>query len=121
MRGRSDTCTRCGACCATYAVMFPRRELECEPGGWVPVGFAAAIDRRRAQMRGRSQRPRRCAALRGTIGRDVRCAIYPQRPSPCRAFAPEAAAGRGDARCGDARRIHGLPPLSGSYDAFPVA
>ena len=39
----------------------------------------------------------------------------------CRDFAPEAGAGHGDARCGDARRVHCLPSLTGSYDAFPHA
>ena len=39
----------------------------------------------------------------------------------CRDFAPEAGAGHGDARCGDARRVHGLSSLTGSYDAFPLA
>ncbi len=67
----------------------------------------------------------RVAALRygglDYFGVDVRCAIYEQRPGPCRAFAPEADAGHGDAACGDARRLHGLPPLTGSYEGFPIA
>lgn len=39
----------------------------------------------------------------------------------CRDFAAAAGAGLGDARCGDARRVYGLLPLTGSYDAFPLA
>jgi Fe-S-cluster containining protein len=115
------TCTRCGACCVAYLVTFLRRELESELGGWVPIAYSEAIDDRRACMRGTGDRPRRCLALRGTIGVDVRFAIYRHRPSPCRAFAPEAAVGRGDAACANARRLHGLPPLRGSYDGLLIA
>ena len=39
----------------------------------------------------------------------------------CRHIAPETGAGHGDARCGDTRRVHCLPSLTGSYDAFPLA
>lgn len=113
---------RCGACCATYPVIFSRQELDSEAGGWVPVALAEPdpIFTRCAHMRGTREQPRRCVALEGTIGVSVSCAIYDQRPSPCRDFATEADAGKGDARCGDARRLQGLPPLTGSYDAFPL-
>ena len=123
MRGKTRNCTHCGACCATYLVTFSRQELDTEPGGWVPTEFANddSIFSRCAKMRGTQHHPRRCVALRGTIGVDVSCAIYEQRPSPCRDFSQEADEGHGDARCGDARRFHGLPPLTGSYDAFPLA
>ncbi len=121
MRGEGASCTGCGACCATYCVLFLRKELDSEPGGWVPAEFAEPTSARCARMRGTKDRPRRCLALQGTIGVGVSCTIYRHRPSPCRAFAPEAGAGRGDAACGDARRLHGLPPLSGSYDGFPIA
>ncbi|MCX7150455.1 MAG: YkgJ family cysteine cluster protein [Rhodocyclales bacterium] len=123
MRGKTRICTHCGACCATYLVTFSRQELDFESGGWVPAALANndAILGRCAHMRGTHHHPRRCVALRGTIGVDVSCAIYEQRPSPCRDFAQEADVGHGDARCGDARRFHGLAPLTGSYDAFPLA
>jgi len=115
-------CTNCGACCVTYPVTFSPKEIDSESGGWVP---AALVERdafltRCAHMRGTRDHPRRCVALEGTVGVDVRCAIYERRPNPCRDFAPEADAGRGDARCGDARRLQGLLPLRGSYDAFPL-
>jgi Fe-S-cluster containining protein len=121
MSGEAGICTNCGACCATYRVSFLRHELDSAPGGWVPAAFTEPIDDRGVRMRGTEDRPPRCLALRGTVGVDVSCAIYPQRPSPCRAFAPEAASGRGDVACGDARRLHGLPPLEGSYDGVPMA
>jgi Fe-S-cluster containining protein len=44
----------------------------------------------------------RCMALRGAPGRDVRCAIYSDRPSPCRRVQA------GDALCRRYRREHGL-------------
>jgi Fe-S-cluster containining protein len=120
MKGKSGNCTRCGACCATFLVTFLREELDSEPGGWVPTEFTEPIYGRGAHMSGTHHHPRRCVALRGTVGVDACCAIYQQRPSPCRDFAPEADAGHGEARCGDARRFHGLIPLTGSYDAFPI-
>ncbi|MGB3428429.1 MAG: YkgJ family cysteine cluster protein [Burkholderiaceae bacterium] len=115
-----ETCTRCGACCATYRVAFLRHELDSEADGWVPAAFTEAIGRRGACMRGTRTHPRRCVALRGLVGVDASCAIYAQRPSSCRAFAPDAGAGYGDAACADARRRYGLPPLAGSYDGFPI-
>lgn len=114
------TCTACGVCCVTYRVSFLRHELDSQPGGWVPVAFTEAINARHDCMRGTRDRPRRCLALRGEVGVNVSCAIYQHRPSPCRTYAPDAGAGRGDAACGDARRLHGLPPLMGSYDGFPI-
>ena len=121
MTAQGRACTSCGACCAMYRVSFPRHELDSEPGGWVPAAYTDVINDRDACMRGTLHRPRRCVALRGILSVDAHCGIYEKRPSPCRAFAPEAGAGHGDAACGDARRLHGLPPLMGSYDGFPIA
>lgn len=115
------TCISCGACCVTYRVLFLRHELDCEPGGWVPTALTESISNCGVRMRCTGDNPTRCLELVGTPGVDVSCAIYDRRPSPCRAFAPEAGAGSGDAACGDARRLHGLPPLPGSYEGFPLA
>lgn len=114
-------CTVCGACCVTYRVTFGREELDESPGGVIPAGLVHRIDERRVCMRGTNLRSPRCISLEGTVGQSVSCSIYDRRPSPCRAFAPEAAAGKGDMCCGDARRLHGLPPLAGSYDAGLLA
>lgn len=110
-------CVSCGACCATYRVSFCREELDGHPGGCVPAELTEAIDAHGVFMRGTDDETPRCVALRGTVGVQVACAIYDRRPSPCRAFARDAATGHGDVSCGDARRLHGLPPLGGSYDA----
>jgi Fe-S-cluster containining protein len=77
----------------------------------VPAALTETVTAALACMRGTGAAPRRCVALRGEIGREVSCAIYEFRPSPCREFAPLAALGRGDDACNDARRRHGLPPL----------
>ena len=110
MSGASP-CQSCGACCATYRVTFHAGELDEFPGGTVPSSFAEGITSAMACMKGTGQSPSRCKALRGDIGREVSCAIYEFRPSPCREFAPLAAVGRGDEACNDARRRHGLSPL----------
>jgi len=62
MRRNGGTCTRCGACCATYRVSFLRHELDSEPGGWVPVAFTEAINERR-RVHARHQKIVRDAAL----------------------------------------------------------
>ena len=118
--GMSDDrspCTSCGACCATFRVAFRAHELDRSDNGWVPTALTDPLGGDRHCMRGTTSPPRRCLALQGKIGVAVCCAIYDQRPSACRDFAPEAAFGRGQACCGDARRLHGLPPLGGSYEA----
>lgn len=111
-----SSCTRCGACCATYRVSFTRHELDSD-GGCVPSALTENIDDQGVMMRGTGDQPPRCVALRGAVGENACCAIYENRPTPCRAFARDAAIGFGDSSCGDARRLHGLPPLGGSYDA----
>lgn len=81
------------------------------PGGWVPAGLVEQLGPNRSCMIGTAAAPVRCTALRGEIGREVGCAIYEFRPSPCREFAPFAVLGRADERCTEARRKYGLPPL----------
>jgi Fe-S-cluster containining protein len=58
-----------------------------------------------ACMAGTNRPQPRCNALQGEVGRDVTCAQYAQRPSPCREVQPV------DEKCGRARARHGLPPL----------
>lgn len=106
-----NSCTSCGACCATFCVTFYCGELDDEPGGRVPSGLADRVTSVMACMRGTERPPSRCVALRGEIGQAVSCAIYESRPSPCSEFAPLAATGRGDDACNEARRRHHLPPL----------
>ncbi len=98
----------------TYRVSFYSGEVDDMPGGWVPAGLVDQIGPNRACMQGTVDAPVRCRALRGELGKEVGCAIYEFRPSPCRDFAPFAVLGRSDERCDEARRKYGLPPLGAS-------
>jgi Fe-S-cluster containining protein len=105
-----NTCTRCGACCATFRVDFHRAELLSE-GGCVPDGLADDLTDTLCRLRGTDQASPRCAALTGTVGQRVACGIHEWRPSPCREFGLRAPQGLGDEACARARARHGLAPL----------
>lgn len=108
-------CTTCGACCAAFRVDFDQAELAGEPLAWeggVPRDLVMPLVGRLFRLRGTDAAPPRCVALRGEIGQQVACAIYAQRPGPCREFGPLAGFGIGDPACNRARRRHGLPPLA---------
>jgi Fe-S-cluster containining protein len=105
----SYDCRSCGACCTNPDEN--RREGTEE---WVEVEPDEALLRRRAaaglvvyneagaaHLRLAGQR---CAALRGTLGRRVTCAIYGHRPRACRRV--EA----GSPRCRQYRRERGIDP-----------
>jgi Fe-S-cluster containining protein len=100
---------RCGACCAAFRVDFHVSE---RGGDGVPDEMCVQVTARIYRMRGTDEAPPRCVALKGKIGIETACAVYFQRPSPCRDFAPWAALGIGDDACARARGRHGLSPLS---------
>ncbi|HOG48771.1 MAG TPA: YkgJ family cysteine cluster protein [Anaerolineae bacterium] len=113
-----NPCLRCGACCAHYRVSFYWAEADEAQGGAVPPALTEELPPFRLCMQGTNCRQPRCAALLGEVGREVRCAIYAGRPSPCREFGviwrdgvlrsgPEELA-----RCNAARAAWGLPPLT---------
>jgi len=102
-------CRQCGACCvnppANRAAGFTLW-VEIDDGDRI---LARADLVKKLVMRDPDGVPHlrlapdgRCLALRGAPGRDVRCAIYRDRPSPCRRVQP------GDALCMRYRREHGL-------------
>ena len=97
-------CLGCGACCACFRVDFAVYELD-GLGGRVPPGLTVEVNGSTVRMRGTDHVPIRCAALTGTVGQRVGCAIYEWRPSPCREF--EA----GSEACARARARHHLLPL----------
>ncbi len=74
-------------------------------GGTVPDGLAVELNGALCRLRGTDHLPARCAALSGTIGAQVSCAIYEWRPNPCREFST------GEPACDRARMRHGLAPL----------
>ncbi len=97
-------CQACGACCAHFRVDFPVYELD-ELGSHVPAALVMAVNGNTCRMMGTEDMPIRCTALQGSVGEQVACRIYMQRPSPCRAFA------EGSDACQRARHAHGLPPV----------
>ena len=107
-----DICLNCGACCAQFRVSFHWSEADPDQGGEVPPALTISIDPYRVAMRGTETRPVRCVALQGEVGGCVACAIYAQRPSPCREFAVSWASGVRNERCEQARAAWGLPPLT---------
>ena len=114
MAGRRDEpwrnpCLDCGACCVVYRTSFYWAEADDATRGGVPARLTVRVGAfRRAMRRGPDGR---CVALRGVPGRTVFCALYGRRPSVCRDFEPAWSAGSAGARCDEARRRLGLPPL----------
>lgn len=107
--GAYDDCTSCGACCVNTPANRAERYVdyvEVEPGDRLlsrpelrrryTVERAGAVHLRLAP-------DGRCLALRGKLGQRVRCAIYTNRPSPCRRVEP------GSDLCLGYRRQAGLP------------
>jgi Fe-S-cluster containining protein len=107
----------CGACCALH-VSFHRSELD-RHGGTVPARLVVPYGApEHVAMR---QSDERCVALEGAIGRGTRCAVYADRPSPCRAFEPSWLHGAPNPWCDEARARHGLPALApADLDAPPA-
>ena len=106
-----QACLSCGACCAAFRVDFHVEDLARSGKGGVPGRISIPLTPTLYRMCGTDDAPPRCIALEGEIGKSVRCAIYRERPGPCRDFAPYAPLGMGDDACDRARRRYGLPPL----------
>lgn len=104
-------CERCGACCVNplenraegyvdYVAVVPRDAI---------VKHARHVERYvrtndAGEMHLRLDPGHRCLALKGSLGRRVRCEMYALRPASCRRV--EA----GDAQCLRARREQGIDP-----------
>ncbi|WP_255987336.1 YkgJ family cysteine cluster protein [Chitinolyticbacter albus] len=101
----SNPCLNCGACCASFRVSFYWGETDAAPGGTVPQAMVVPITPWHVAMRGTDHKPVHCVALQGRVGEQVGCSIYAQRSSTCHEFDV------GDARCNQARSLHGLPAL----------
>ena len=105
----SYDCQRCGACC----VNLPENVAE-GFSSWVEIEpddviLADAELVRKLVVRDGDGVPHlrlapdgRCLALRGGLGRRVKCDIYADRPSPCRRVQA------GDELCLRYRREHGI-------------
>jgi hypothetical protein len=104
-----NPCISCGLCCSNFRVSFYHGEIEGMPFGWVPADKVEKLNESRACMKGTSQKNPRCIALSGTLGEQVACTIYEQRPTPCREFAVWEENGEVNERCQALRKAHGLP------------
>lgn len=114
-----NPCTRCGACCADQCVVFHVAETNEDEEGFVPGALTEFVSDSLRCMQGTQRVPPRCAALRGDIGKEVLCAIYDFRPSPCRDYEPHGLYGD-NAECNGARARHGLPPLPDALPHTPI-
>ncbi|MDZ7925325.1 MAG: YkgJ family cysteine cluster protein [Marinagarivorans sp.] len=105
-------CLSCGACCGFFRVSFYWGECQ-SAGGIVPDNLTVQVNSQRVCMEGTesSASPTRCRSLMGTIGGEVRCTIYENRPSPCREFQMHGEYGEANDDCNRARAAYGLPPL----------
>ena len=107
---RLHPCVNCGACCATFRVLFD--PVEMEPGPYhVPKDLTEKVDATTRAMLGTNDAKPRCVALSGRIGHEVGCSIYLRRPACCREFKPSFENGQRNPRCDFARRGKGLRPL----------
>lgn len=104
-------CNGCGACCRHFRVSFYQGELDSFPGGVVPTEMSTPLNATMVCMQGTETGGGRCIALQA----DQRCAIYAQRPSPCREFPVYMEDGSLNPKCVQLRLAQGIgmpePPL----------
>ena len=106
-------CQRCGACCAAFRVAFHWSEAAPHTPEGLDEALTVKVRPFEIAMRGtEGGAALRCVVLEGTVGRDVACAIYARRPSPCRALTAAWEHGEPSPQCDRARARHGLPPLT---------
>jgi len=114
----ANPCLSCGACCAHFRVSFYCGEVAGENGGMVPLDLVRPIGPLRVCMAGTEQGGGRCVALRGELGQPgIHCAIYAQRPTPCREFEVWQPDGSVNPDCQRLRARLGLPALAPRPDA----
>jgi hypothetical protein len=106
-----NPCLTCGACCANFRVSFYWAEGNDATAGGVPVHLTEKLNEFRRVMLGTNRPEPRCIALKGVIGDEVSCAIYPQRSSACRGFEASWVSGVRNESCDRARGAWGLLPL----------
>ncbi|MES2071498.1 MAG: YkgJ family cysteine cluster protein [Pseudomonadota bacterium] len=101
-RNSDKPCLHCGACCASFRVSSYWAEADAHS---LPAHAIDQLTPLYACMAGTNSNSSHCKALLGRVGRQVQCALYPQRPSPCGEVQP------GDEKCNQARAKHGLRPV----------
>ncbi len=110
----ANPCISCGACCAHFRVQFYWREANAgESDHVVPHGFFEELTTFLRCMAGTAKKHRpKCLGLQGRIGQNAVCSIYSCRPTPCREFNASYSDGQNHPRCDEARKAHGLRPLT---------
>ncbi len=88
----------CGACCACFRVSFYWADALARG---TPELLVEKVTPLLGCMAGTNREAPRCAALNGTVGTQVQCEIYDQRPSTCHDLK------RGDEKCSRARARYG--------------
>lgn len=107
----SNPCLHCGACCAHYRVSFYCGEIDTQPLGFVPNAMVSKVTPFIACMKGTESGGGRCAALTGTIGEEIGCSIYTNRPTTCREYPVWMADGTPNPACQTLRAKIGIAPL----------
>ena len=108
----ANPCLSCGACCQYFRVSMYMGEMT-GAGGTVPDELVSQVNPYIVCMKGTEAGYGRCVALRGEVGKPgIHCAIYAQRPSPCREFRVWADDGSPNPDCQRLRERAGLPPLA---------
>lgn len=106
-------CQRCGACCAAFRVAFHWSEAAPHSPEGPDEALTVRVRPLEVAMRGtEGGASLRCVALQGTVGVEVGCSIYANRPSPCRTLEAAWQDGEPSPQCDRARALHGLPPLT---------
>jgi Fe-S-cluster containining protein len=116
-----NPCLSCGACCNHFRISFYQGELSTNLGGVVPADLAMPLTSFLACMKG-TDAGGRCIALQGTPGQPgIGCAIYANRPSPCRQYPVWLDDGSPNPDCNRLRARIGLPPLGRNPDSVAPA
>lgn len=106
-----NPCLDCGICCTHFRISFYWGEADDAPGGFVPAAMTEKLNPFMRCMKGSNDANRRCSALEGTLGQQVSCSIYENRPTPCREFPVYFDDGTPNPKCDELRAKINLPPL----------
>lgn len=104
-----------------FRITFYWAEADDAPYGFVPADMTEKLSPHLRCMKGSNEVPRRCSALRGTVGEQVACSIYENRPTPCREFSTYLEDGKPNPKCDELRATIGLPPLPLQPVPWPTA
>jgi len=106
-REEPPDCVTCGVCCSLpLVVTVPPGDEKRLTEYWEITVEDVVVDR----VIGRNLITGRCINLEGTLGENIACRIYEDRPNICRVF--EA----GSDRCLEYRRMYGIDPQLTEYE-----